>query len=264
MILEIKILLVFERTIKVLQHLMFRILFRKISVFRRNALIDTKRFIQDRDTTISLWVIEVITFILEYRSLRQDNETIRKALRYKELAMIIFRQFYSHMLTICRRTLADIHGNILHSTLHTSHQLALGKRRSLKMQTTHHTIRTHTLVVLAELHLVANQWLYLLFKLSFAEALEEIATSISKQARLNDEYAIYICLYYFLFLYFLLFPKFLASFLIRIKTTYIKSSCRHFPGMHIHLFHHIMRKITWGILATTVLNGMSYFIQILL
>ena len=35
-ILEIK------RTIKVLQHLMFRILFRKISMFRRNAPIDTK------------------------------------------------------------------------------------------------------------------------------------------------------------------------------------------------------------------------------
>ena len=68
MILEIKILLVFERTFKVLQHLMFRILLRKISMFRRNAPIDTKRFIQDRDTPISLRVIEVITLILEYRS----------------------------------------------------------------------------------------------------------------------------------------------------------------------------------------------------
>ncbi len=65
-----------------------------------------------------------------------------------------------------------------------------------EMQTTHHTIRTHALVVLAELHLVAYQWLYLLFKLSLARALEEIATSISKQAWLNDEYAFYICLYY--------------------------------------------------------------------
>ncbi len=40
MILEIKILLVFKRTFKVLQHLMFRILLRKISVFRRNAPIN--------------------------------------------------------------------------------------------------------------------------------------------------------------------------------------------------------------------------------
>ena len=68
MILEIKILLVFERTFKILQHLMLRILFRKISVFRRNAPINAKRFIQDRDTPISLRVIEVITLILKYSS----------------------------------------------------------------------------------------------------------------------------------------------------------------------------------------------------
>ena len=60
--------LVFKRTFKVLQNLMFRILLRKISAFRRNVPIDTKRFIQDRDTPISLKVIEVITLILEYRS----------------------------------------------------------------------------------------------------------------------------------------------------------------------------------------------------
>ena len=67
-----------------------------------------------------------------------------------------------------------------HSTLHASHQLALCKRRSLEMQTTHHSIRTHALVVLAELHLVAYQWLHFLVKLTLTEALEEIATSISK------------------------------------------------------------------------------------
>lgn len=39
--------LVLERTFKILQYLMFRILFRKISVFRRNAPINPKRFIQD-------------------------------------------------------------------------------------------------------------------------------------------------------------------------------------------------------------------------
>ena len=34
-----------------------------------------------------------------------------------------------------------------------------------------------------------------LFKLTLTEALKEIATSISKQAMLNDEYAFNICLY---------------------------------------------------------------------
>lgn len=49
-----------------------------------------------------------------------------------------------------------------------------------EMQTTHHTIRTHALIVLVELHLVTYQWLYFLFKLSLAKAFKEITTSISK------------------------------------------------------------------------------------
>ena len=89
-----------------------------------------------------------------------------------------------------------------HSTLHASHLFALGKRRSLEMQNTHHTIRTHAFIVLAELHLVAHQWLYLLFKLSLTKAFKEIATSISKKARLNNEHAFNISLYYFHFINF--------------------------------------------------------------
>ena len=137
---------------------MFRILFRKISMFRRNAPIDSERIIQYRDTSISLRVIEVISFILEYCSLRQHGEAMRKTLRNKELTMIIFSQFHSHMLTVCRRPLTDIHGNILHSTLHTSHQLALGKWRSLEMQATHH-ITPYELMAFQEfswLHVYTN------------------------------------------------------------------------------------------------------------
>ena len=79
-----------------------------------------------------------------------------KALRNKELAMIILCQFHSHMLTVCWRPFADIHSNIQHSTLHASHQLTLSKRRSLEMQASHHTIRAHALVVLAELYMITN------------------------------------------------------------------------------------------------------------
>ena len=48
---------------------MFRILLRKISEFRKNAPINAKRLIQDRDTSICLWVIKVITLIMDRRSL---------------------------------------------------------------------------------------------------------------------------------------------------------------------------------------------------
>ena len=41
-------------------------------------------------------------------------------------------------------------------------------------------------------------------------------------------------------------PKLLTRLLIRIEATNTKSTCRHFPGVHLHLFHHVMRKITWA------------------
>ena len=64
------------------------------------------------------------------------------------------------------------------------------------MLATHHTITAHALVVLAELHLVAYQWIYFLLKLSLAKAFKEITTSISKQVRFNDKHAFNISLYY--------------------------------------------------------------------
>ena len=66
------------------------------------------------------------------------------------------------------------------------------------MQNTHYAIRTHTLIVPAELHLVAHQWLHLLFKLSLAKTLKEVTTSITKEAWFNNKHALYICLYYVL------------------------------------------------------------------
>ena len=63
------------------------------------------------------------------------------------------------------------------------------------VQTSHNAITTHRLVVLAEVNTVTQDWGYLLFKLSLAEALEEVATSISEEAWLYNEHAINICFY---------------------------------------------------------------------
>ena len=56
-----------------------------------------------------------------------------------------------------------------------------------------------------------------------------------------------------------LFPsKPLASLFICIQTADIKSSSRHFPGMHHGFLNHIMRKVAWSILATTILYRMAH------
>lgn len=60
------------------------------------------------------------------------------------------------------------------------------------MQASHDTIRAHTLIVLAKMNTMSQNWSNLLFKLSFAEALEEISSSIAEEAWLYNENAINI------------------------------------------------------------------------
>ena len=69
-------------------------------MFGWNLPIDTEGIIEDRDTSICLWMIEVITLVLEDGCFRKNGESMGKALWDEELDMIIFCQFYCHMLTI--------------------------------------------------------------------------------------------------------------------------------------------------------------------
>ena len=105
-----------------------------------------------------------------------------KALWDEELAMIVFCQFYCHMLAISRGAFADVNCYIKHSTFYATYQLALGIRWALEVQTSHHTIAAHRLVALAEVNTVSQDWGNLLFKLSLAEALEEVAARGAKEA----------------------------------------------------------------------------------
>ena len=120
-----------------------------------------------------------------------------KALWDEELAMIIFCQFYSHMLAIRWRSLTNIYCYIKHSTFYAAYQLALGIWWALEVQASHHAIAAHRLVVLAEVNTVSQDWGNLFFKLSLAEALEELATSVTEEAWLYNENAIYIGFNYF-------------------------------------------------------------------
>ena len=119
-----------------------------------------------------------------------------KALRNKELTLIVFCQFYSYMLAISRRTLADVYCYIEYSAFYAAYQLALSIRWTLEVQASHYAITAHRLVVLAEVNTVSQDWGNLLFKLSLAEALEEVATSVAEEAWLYNEDAFYFCFYY--------------------------------------------------------------------
>ena len=74
--------------------------------------IDTEGVIENADTSICLRMIEVITLVLEDGSLGEDGEAMSKSLWNEELDMIVFCQFYCHVLAISRGALANIYSYI--------------------------------------------------------------------------------------------------------------------------------------------------------
>ena len=64
--------------------------------------IDTEGVIENADTSICFRMVKVITLVLEDGCFRKNGESMGKALWDEELDMIVFGQFYSHMLAIGR------------------------------------------------------------------------------------------------------------------------------------------------------------------
>ena len=119
-----------------------------------------------------------------------------KALWNEELNMIIFCKLYCHMLAISRGAFANIYCYIEHSTFYAAYQLALGIWWALEVQASHYAIAAHRLIILAEVNTMSQDWGNLFFKLSLAEALEEVATRVAEEAWLYNEYAFYFCFNY--------------------------------------------------------------------
>ena len=79
---------------------MLRIFFGEIGMFGWDFPINAEGIIKDADTSICLWMIEVITLVLEDGGLGEDGEAMGKALWDEEQDMIVFCQLYSYMLAI--------------------------------------------------------------------------------------------------------------------------------------------------------------------
>ena len=143
--------------------------------------INTERCIKDADASISLRCIEIVALILEDCAFGKYSKTVSEATRNEELPMVVFGQFYGYMLTVCRTAFSDVNGYIQNCTFYATNKLTLGEGRSLKVKSSHHSIRTHTLIILHEVNL-AN----FLIKFSLAERLEEIASGILEYLWFDD------------------------------------------------------------------------------
>ena len=126
------------------------ILFRQDGLVGWDTPVDAQRIVKNADARIGLRVIKLVTLILEYSRGRQHGKTMSKALGNEELKVVVFGEFYGNMLSVGGTALADVDGNIEYGATYTTHEFALGERRTLEMESSHDTIGGHALVVLYE------------------------------------------------------------------------------------------------------------------
>ena len=181
-----------KRAVKILQQRVLGVLFAEDCLVGWDAPIDAKGFVEDGDSAVRLWSVKIVTFVLEHCRLAQHCETVRKSVRDKELTVIVFREFHGDVLSVCWAALADVNCNIQNRALDAPNEFCLRERRTLKMQTPHHAIRRHRLVVLHKIDLAD-----LRLKVPLRKRLKEISACILEHLRLNNHHAVYCCLDYF-------------------------------------------------------------------
>ena len=85
-----------------------------------NLPIDSEAIVHDGNSTICLWMVELITLILKNCCLAQNSKTMGKALGNEKLTVIILCQLNSYMLAISRRAFTDIDCHIQNCALDTA------------------------------------------------------------------------------------------------------------------------------------------------
>ena len=131
---------------------MFRVLLAQYRVPGRNEPVNSKAAVKYADAPVRLGMVELVALVLEHRCLAQHGETVGEPFRDEELPVVVLRQLHGHVLPVSRRTFPDVHGHVEHLALDAPHQLGLRERRPLEVQSPHHAVARHALVVLHELH----------------------------------------------------------------------------------------------------------------
>ena len=98
-----------------------------------DAPVDAEGVIEDADASVGLGVVELVTLVLEYGGLAEYGKTVGEALRDEELAMVVFGEFYSYVLTVGWGAFADVNGYIQDSAFDTANEFALGEGWALEM-----------------------------------------------------------------------------------------------------------------------------------
>ena len=107
-------------------------LLRNLPIYRQIRIIQ-------KNTSVSLRMIQVIAFIGKDRFLTQHRESMRETTGDVELTFVLFAQLHAEPLPIRLAALTQINRYVQHPAYCTTNQLRLTVRRTLKMQTAYYT-----------------------------------------------------------------------------------------------------------------------------
>ena len=115
---------------------------------------------------------------------------MRHAARQEELTMVVSRQLNRDMLSVSRAIVTDVDGHIKHTSFDYADQFGLRIGRTLEMQAANDTVARTRLIILYETDVVDT-----IRKITRIITLKKVSSGITKHPRLNDEKALYCCLY---------------------------------------------------------------------
>ena len=101
--------------------------------------------------------------------------------RDEELAVIVLRQFYGHVLPEGGRAPPHVYRHIQHTATDDAHQLGLRRLAALEVEAAHDAVAGAALIVLDEVY-----GCYELGEEALIEGLEEVAAGVLEEARLED------------------------------------------------------------------------------
>ena len=171
------------------------VLVREYGLVHGDLPVYLERGVQNGYAAIRLGVVELVALVLEHCDVAENDETVCKAFGYKELAVVFLAEFDSDVLSVCRRTLADVNGNVQDTAAYAADNLALCIWGKLEMKAAHDSVAGHRLVVLNEDDGVSVLWYCDLFvKFPLGETFKEIASCISEHLGFEYYRAVYTCL----------------------------------------------------------------------
>ena len=182
--LDFHLALVFKRNIGILQARVLCVFFRKKDFCCRDTPVDAEVWVIPCDGPFALRCVIIIAFILEHSFFREHGESVCKAFRHEELAVVVFCKFDCYVLSVGRRAFADVDRHVKDTAFDDAYEFCLGVRRLLEMEAADDAIAGFAFVVLYEAG-VAD----LFYEFSFGEGFKEVAAAVTENLRFDDHYA---------------------------------------------------------------------------